>query len=319
MIRKQSIILLLTLLIAACSTVGAKLEGQYYLNKADYEGGKKAFAARLADNSDDASANYYMGRFELGAGRPEAAKPYIHKAVSLEPQNADYHFWEGVTWWSLQQPDKEKAAYEKTLALNPEHQEAMLYLGHNMLDRGRNTEAIALYDRVLAKDPKEQNALFNKAVALERLGRTPEMTSLLHHYLELYPDGALARKGTEMLNRSGDFSWRNHILGLRTLALPAVNFQDDRLTTEARSALDTVGGILAAKPGLNLHVVAYVKKNKDLAKRRAMAARTYIIDKYPAVTPERLTLSWFGEAEVLKIDGKSHQLPESIAIFTNVK
>ena len=307
-----------------CATIGTTiqgLQGDYYLDKADYAGGRAAFAGRLAENPDDPGLNYYMARFELGADNPEAARPYIEKAVRLAPDNADYRFWEGVTWWALRQPDKEKTAYEKALALNPDHLSANLYLGHNMLDRGKNAAAIERYDRVLLLDPDEPQALFNRAVALDRLGRKQDMRLAMRQYLDRHPEGPMARQGTQMLNKAGDFSWRNHLIGLRSVALKAVEFDAGtaNLTGDAQGSLSLIGAVLTAKPDLNLHVVAYVKGNKTLAKERALAVKEYVLRTNPKVAPAQLTPSWFGEAETMKIDGKPYTRPESVNIFTKVK
>jgi len=315
---------LLLLSLNACATVGTtieELEGQYYLNKADYGKGRTVFAARLKEKPDDPGLNYFMARFELGADNPEAALPHIQKAVRLAPDNADYRFWEGVTWWALMQPDREKAAYEKALALNPDHLSANLYLGHNMLDRGQDAAAIKRYDRVLRLNPEEPQAMFNKAVALERLGRDQEMKRAMLLYLERFPDGAMARRGTEMLNRKGDFTWRNHLLGTRTITLRALEFKAGTatLTEGDKTSLALVGSILAAKQDLNLHVVAYAKGNRALAQERALAVRDYVSRLHPKITPERLTPSWFGEPEIIKIDGRSFTRAESVSIFTKVK
>ncbi len=310
--------------LVGCATVGTTiqgLQGDYYLDRADYDGGRSAFAARLAENPDDPGLNYYMARFELGADNPEAARPHIENAVRLAPDNADYRFWEGVTWWALRQPDKEKAAYEKALALNPEHLSANLYLGHNMLDRGENAAAIERYDRVLRLDPDEPQALFNRAVALDRLGRKQDMRLAMRQYLDRHPEGPMARQGTQMLNKAGDFTWRNHLIGLRSVALKAVEFNTGTadLTEDAQGSLSLLGAVLTAKPDLNLHVVAYVKGNKELARQRALAVKEFVLRTNPKVAPAQLTPSWFGEAETMKIDGKPYTRPESVNIFTKVK
>jgi len=320
-----ALLIFLTLLSASgCKTVSKAMqgmEGQYYLNKADYDGGRKAFSSRLAENPNDPDANYYMARFELGDDNPEAALPYIKEAVRLVPGNADYRFWEGVTWWALMKPDKEKAAYEQALAINPDHVSANLYLGHNMLDRSQNKTALELYDKVLRLDPGNPQAMFNRAVVLERLGRKEDMREAMRTYLDRYSAGALARRGANMLNRIDDFSWRNHIFGLRTVTLRAVEFQPKtaKLTAEGKESLNVVGSMLTDSPGLNLHVVVYVKNDKALARERALAIRTYVSRMYSKVEPARLTPSWFGVPEIIKIDGKPHARSESVAIFTKVK
>ena len=310
-------VFLLLMALSGCAMV----EGQYYLNTKRYDDGRAAFAARLAGEPDAPGLNYYMARFELAEDKPEAALPFIEKAVRLAPGNAEYRFWEGVTWWALMEPDKERAAYEKALTLDSRHLPATLYLGHNMLDRGENAAALKLYDRALRLDPYEPQALFNKAVALERLGRDEEMRAAMLRYLEWYPDGAMARQGTRMLNRLGDFTRRNHLLGLRTVTLRSIEFSPNSatLTEDSRASLAVVGSIMSVRQDLQLHVVAYAKGDPALARQRALAVRNYVARMHPKVAPERLTPSWFGEAETITVDGRSFTKTHSVAIFTKVE
>jgi tetratricopeptide (TPR) repeat protein len=298
-----------------------QVQGQYYLNRNDFTAGRDAFAPRVAENPDDPALNYFMARFELGSDRPEAALPYIQKAVRLDPANADHHFWEGVTWWALMKPDQEKAAYEKALAIDPDHLSANLYLAHNMLDRGNNAEALKLYDKVLVLNPGEPQAMFNRAVVLERLKRTSEMKLAMHRYLQSYPDAPLARQGVRMLNKAGDFSWRNHVIGLRTVPLKAVEFRPGTasLTENGQASLNSIGRMLNDKADLSVHIVAYVKGDTALAKSRALAVREHIQLRYPKVAPSRLAPSWFGKSESAKTDGGTQSLDQSVNIFTKVQ
>lgn len=324
-------ILLLPLTFGGCATMDKvastlqgeyhQAQGQYYLNRNDFASGRDTFAPRVAENPDDPELNYFMARFELGSDKPEAALPYIQKAVKLAPANADYRFWEGVTWWALMKPDKEKAAYEKALSIDPNHLSANLYLAHNMLDRGRNAEALKLYDKVLALNPEESQAMYNKAVVLERLKRTSEMKLAMHRYLESYPDAPLARQGVRMLNKAGDFSWRNHPMGQRNVALRAVDFKPGtaELTEEAKASLNRVRDILSENTGLNLNVIAYVKGNESLARDRALVVQEYVTRRTFGVGSDRLTPRWFGKTETVKSDGRNHVLAESVNIFTKIQ
>jgi tetratricopeptide (TPR) repeat protein len=332
----KNIIKILTLVLLAATTHGCatmdkaarkiqgeyyQVQGQYYLNRGDFAAGRAAFAPRLVRFPDDPELNYFMARFELGADKPEAALPHIQKAVKLSPASADYRFWEGVTFWALMKPDRERTAYEKALAIDPDHLSANLYLAHNLLDRGKNAEALRLYDKVLSLNPLEPQAMFNKAVALERLKRFTEMKSALQHYLENYADAPLARQGVRMLNKAGDFTWRNHVIGMRTIPLRAVDFLPGSatLTERAETSLKSVGEILAEKTDLRVHVVTYVKDDKTLARQRALAVRNFVSREYPEITPERLAPSWFDKPERIKTDGGTHSLTQSVNIFTKAE
>lgn len=329
-IRLLALVLLATF-IHGCATVDTavrkiqgeyhQVQGQYYLNRGDFAAGRAAFAPRVVQFPEDPELNYFMARFELGTDKPEAALPFIQKAVKLSRANADYRFWEGVTYWALMKPDRERAAYEKALAIDPDHLSANLYLAHNMLDRGKNAEALRLYDKTLSLNPEEPQAMFNRAVALERMKRDREMKLSVHRYLEIYPDAPLARQGVRMLNKAGDFTWRNHVIGLRTIPLRAVEFLPGSatLTESAEASLKSIGEILSKKTDLSVHVVAYVKGDKPLARLRALAVKNFVSREYPKVAPERLAPSWFDKPENIKTNGRTHSLTQSVNIFTKVQ
>lgn len=324
-------IALLTAALQGCATMGTavqkiqggyyQIQGEYYLGRGDFIAGSNTFAPRLIQFPDDPELNYFMARFKLGADNPEAALPYIQKAVKMSPANADYRFWEGVTFWALMKPDRERDAYEKALAIAPDHISANLYLAHNMLDRGNNAEALSLYDKTLSLTPLEPQAMFNKAVTLERMKREKEMMLAMHSYLDIYPDAPLTRQGVRMLNKAGDFTWRNHVIGARTIPLRALDFQPGSatLTESAEASLKSIGEILSEKTELSVHVVAYVKGDKTLARQRALAVRNFVSREYPKITPERLAPSWFDKPENVKTDGRTHNLAQSVNIFTKVQ
>jgi hypothetical protein len=124
-----------------------------------------------------------------------------------------------------------------------------------------------------------------------------------------------------MLNKAGDFTWRNHVIGMRTIPLRAVDFLPGSatLTERAETSLKSVGEILAEKTDLGVHVVTYVKDDKNLARERALAIRNFVSREYPEVTPERLAPSWFDKPENIKTDGRTHNLAQSVNIFTKVQ
>lgn len=147
------------------------------------------------------------------------------------------------------------------------------------------------------------------------------MTRAMQAYLRAYPDASLARQGVRMLNKAGDFTWRNHPIGSQTVALRAVEFEPGsaRLTRESEDSLDRVGAMLADDPDLGLHVVAYVKGDAELARVRALAVRDYVSGRSWKVSPDRLTPRWIGKPETIKSEGRTKMLAESVNIFTRIE
>jgi hypothetical protein len=80
-----------------------------------------------------------------------------------------------------------------------------------------------------------------------------------------------------------------------------------------------LGRILAQDKGFGLHVIVYSYGNAELARKRALRIKKYIISNYPEVAPDRLILSWFGEAEVIQKGEKTYVEKDSCKFLTAVR
>jgi len=58
-----------------------------------YEAAEKVFQSILSDNDTSAAANYYLARIKYIQKDFDAASDYAERAVELNPQKANYHFW----------------------------------------------------------------------------------------------------------------------------------------------------------------------------------------------------------------------------------
>ncbi|UZP65835.1 tetratricopeptide repeat protein [Desulfovibrio mangrovi] len=297
------------------------MKGPYYLNTKKYNEGVQDFSAILAEDPENAEARYYMARLYLADDKPEQALPYITKAVELEPGNDTYLFWKGIAHWALMEYDEELRSYEKALALNPMNLYARLYMGHNLLDRKDWNGALAAYDKVLGRDSYDPDALYNRPRALHGLKRFEEERKAWLTYLKYYPDGALALRAVDSLNALGDFSWRNFLIGKRRVSFEAVQFEPgtDELKNDAKPSLQLLGAMLGNSKTLKVHIVTYVDAAPELARKRALRIREYILGYAGGVSPAQLPLSWFGVPEKVTAGGKTKDLREAVSFITEVE
>jgi len=311
---------MLGMLLAVAGCVVPLKSGSYYLEKREYAQGIEAQQAWLSEHPDDAGAYYYVGRYYLAMEQPAKAMPWFDKAVRLSPDNADYFFWKGVAHWALMEYGKERKCYERAVAIDPDHISAHLYLGHGYTDDKDWTRALAQYDAVLKLDPYNPEALYNRAVALEGLGRNEEEAAALRKFLEDYPDGSLAMRATVRLNMLGDFTYRNFIIGKRNVTLRGMAFKPwtRELTLESKESLHVIEAIMKEAPKLVLNVVAYKRGDLAGAKELALAVKDYILSGR-GVEPARLPVSWFDSPEIVETGGKRHELDESVQFITEVR
>ncbi|WP_163337365.1 tetratricopeptide repeat protein [Desulfopila sp. IMCC35008] len=323
-----SIVVLVTaVLLGGCvvkdisRTVGHTVKGDYYLDAEKYSEGRQSFEKAVHQDPESASANYYYGRFLLYDKNYVKAKGYLVKARDKEPDNADYQFWAGIGYAGLKDRKREEECYRNALKIDPNHLQSLVYLGHNQLEKKRYHDAFKYYQKALDIWPGSPSALYNRALILKRLGRTPEEKIGWLEYLDYYPSGHMARRAVDHLNYLGDFSYRNHRLGPRTVTLEKIYFEpfSDRLSGNSVESLNLVGGIAEKMKKGKLQILVYQKNNKKLAKARATAIRQYLIEEFPGLPLKRIGISWFDSPQSFKIKKKKMKIEESVSFFISEK
>lgn len=291
------------------------VKGDYYLSADNPASGEEYFRGEVARDPENPLNNYYYGRLLLRSQKAEAALPYLQRATSLEPQNADYQFWTGVAHGELQQAKQERARYEQVLKLEPEHQQALTALGNSYLRSRQYEKALKPYNRALALWPENPSALYNRALALSKLGWKKEASGAWHRYLAVNSSGILARTAVEHLNASGDFSYRNYTIGVRTVTTEQLRFEKNGadIGQESLASLERIGEAVNKSPSGVLQVVVYQKGNAALAKARAINIRKAILKRFPELGRERIGISWFGEPQRNK--KKRWLIEESVDFF----
>ena len=320
------------LLFVSCSTVteSAKggyyavkygLKGPYYLDNHKYKEGIAAFQEELKTNPENAEANYYMGRLQLGDDHPKEAQPYLEKAARLSPKDADYQFWAGVAYGQNGKKDLEFKSYQRALELEATHVEALTYQGHVYLERSEYQKALDNYKKVLELDPDNPSALYNRALVLNRLKRSAEERQAWLDYLSMYSGGPMARQAAIHLNEMGDFQYRNYLIGIRTITLESIKFQpaSPEIEKDSYESLDILGNIMKNNQKVSVHIVTYQKNNAKLAEARAKSVKSYLLKKYPEIDSSRLILSWFGVSEQIKTEKKIFKADESVNFITAVQ
>jgi hypothetical protein len=270
------------------------------------------------DQSDEiAEVHYQLGRLLLADDQAEEALVHLRRAADAHPDQALYHFWVGVNYWSLHKSDQERVQYETALALDPDFLPAHVYLGHNRLDQGDWQTALRHYERVLQDVPDHPAALFYRGVALHQQGETHLENDAWAAYLDVYDRGEQALQAVASLNAIGDFTFRRIQLGPLEMVKRRITFRpgESALGDIARDTLDDIGRVLAHNRQLELHIVAYVENNAHLAKLRARAVKHYLADSAAGISPQRLKISWFDVPEKVQLEGHSIELGSSIHVF----
>jgi tetratricopeptide (TPR) repeat protein len=292
-------------------------QGEYYLQQGEYDDCIATFTGEIEQYPYDANAQYYLGRCYLAVDKNRAALTHLNKAVYHNQGNPDYHFWQGVAYAANGKALSEVKSYEAALAIDNDHVQTLVYMGHNRFEAGKYRASLGYYNRALIQEPAIPQALYNRALALRKLGRTPEEIEAWKTYLAAYSDGAFARRATRYLNDYGRFDYRNHTLGKRTVTLHQVQFEPSsaRIKKASIPSLKELARLTARMPKLVLHIVAYQKNNRNLAKMRAKSVKKFLLDQEQGIGSRRIKVSWFDQPETVKTRRNTHRLDSSINIF----
>ena len=319
MYRSLFALIFLASMITGCSVAdcSASMKNDSFMKSGHYRQAEMEFRNVVREHPESALPRYYLARFLLAQNKAGEALPHFQRAVALEPDNADYYFWLGLTYGELGDGRQERANYEKALRLDRRHPQAHLYLGHILLRNGELRQALKSYDAVLKEVPTNGAALYNRALILDIEKNHKEAKKAWLEYLKWFPAGKHARQATEHLNTLGDFSYENHFLGKRTVTLTEITFQrsGQKVGMSAYPSLRLVGTIAANLKKGDLQIVVYVDKNNTLARKRAIEIKETLQEQVPALKPNRIRISWFDVPEKVTIGQKVFVRPESVRIF----
>lgn len=183
--------------------------------------------ARIVEREPDAPANWSQWAQSLRkASKVEEALAAIDKAISLSPDEAEFHFERGVTSGELKRQKDARQSYQRALELKSDHVQSLNNLGvlsqeagevdeairlleeavrlrpqnsggHNNLgvayaDKGQFERAIECYQNAIALSANHTIAWNNLGNALRAVGRDQEAIAVLQNALRQRPDYAEA-------------------------------------------------------------------------------------------------------------------------------
>lgn len=120
-------------------------------------------------------------------GRSADALPYMQKAVSLAPRDAQLHNNLGNTFSSLGKHGEAEASFRHALKINKNFAEAHSNLGATLHDVGRFKDAESCYRKALQIKPELADAHYNLGNTLKSLSRLNEAEVCYRKALQLEP------------------------------------------------------------------------------------------------------------------------------------
>lgn len=128
------------------------------------------------------------GEIESKAGNYAKAIDLYNKAISIRPDNSDYHLNLGTTYWKLGHNEEAEKAIRKALTLNPRNAGALTTLGAIFYDQKRYDEAIKALKESISINPNISESHNNLAAIYYKQKRYEDAITSLKEALRISPE-----------------------------------------------------------------------------------------------------------------------------------
>ena len=116
---------------------------------------------------------------------------------------------------------------------------------------------------------------------------------------------------------TGDFSFRNQNLGDVAITIEKIRFIPftARLAEASFDSLRLVGDVFQDLNKGTLQIVVYQKNNSELAKKRAIDVKQFLLREFSKLETSQIGVSWFAEPQKITVQGKNLSLDEAVSFF----
>jgi tetratricopeptide (TPR) repeat protein len=172
------------------------------LNKKQYERAVALFEETLANKPTERpkiASSYAQALRGRAAGllksNPRQAEALLTKAVELDPDNVDGHFYLGKLYTSMKNYPSAIKAYGKTAELAPNFSDGFFNLGFVCTVTRDYSKAEEMYLKVIQLSPSYlDEAYFNLAMVQNLQGKRQESIRSLERAVEVNPDNERAKR-----------------------------------------------------------------------------------------------------------------------------
>jgi tetratricopeptide (TPR) repeat protein len=156
----------------------------------DWDGALASCQRALQSTPASADAYLCMGRsLSYGKGQPEAAIPFLRRAVELDPRgNVWRYIVLGDAYLGMQDYTAAEEAYQAGAEAVPESEVPLVWLARLYLMRGNFSVAEYHLKLALARQPDSGLAHSEYGIMLQAQGRTAEAIEEIQVALEIQPD-----------------------------------------------------------------------------------------------------------------------------------
>ncbi|HET6957549.1 MAG TPA: sulfatase-like hydrolase/transferase [Vicinamibacterales bacterium] len=138
-----------------------------------------------------------LADYLAASGALPKALGLLDAVIAAHPDEVEAHNSLGVVAMRMGQHDRARQAFKKVLELDPTSATAYANLGADALSSGDLQGAVGDLSRSLELDPRQLTVLYNRAMALDALGRRDEARRDMERFIAQAPPARYAREIVE--------------------------------------------------------------------------------------------------------------------------
>ena len=176
------------------------LKGLAYKELGNFKLSVSNFRTATEQDNDYLEAWLQLG-YMYDAAEDTLAGAFFENALRIDSNNIDalYAFGVHLQQWGIAYDAIDQ--YQHIIRVNDNYQDAYYNIGFIYLELlEQNDSAIKYYDKVVAINPYNYKAFYNRGLAFERNGQTPQAKMDYNEALKLKPDYTPAAKGKSRVN-----------------------------------------------------------------------------------------------------------------------
>ncbi|QST03081.1 tetratricopeptide repeat protein (plasmid) [Pontibacillus sp. ALD_SL1] len=159
----------------------------------NFEKARFYFTEALRFHPDNNEYRFYIGVTYFMNNQAKESLPYLKSAYQREPVHADYTHIYGMALYQLKRYEEAASVFETNRENNPNHLNSLFYLGKiKALEPATQNQALACFDHILGMDSDHYDSLFEKGCIHLNQHHYNEAHDLFQQTISIQPTYAVA-------------------------------------------------------------------------------------------------------------------------------
>jgi tetratricopeptide (TPR) repeat protein len=176
------------------------------LDQFQYQESIQAFSEVVKLRPDYVEGYTNVGLTEIVWEKYDSARKAIGKALSLDPNSARAHYYDGLLQRRAGNSAREIADFRKVVEMFPESRDARRELGITYYQQNQNTAALEQFEALQRIDPDDLAAHYNLSILYRRMGKMKEAAEQQAMFIDKKVDPGAPTYGLNYLREHPEIS-----------------------------------------------------------------------------------------------------------------